>query len=206
MRKKPAKKRGRPKEKKNLLKNKDGTPSQRALDILDIARGMSMRKMAELSNARKTEFLKQYTGGNLKEVCDTMGIPKTTPYYWRKTDMAFRDDYEAIKNTYVEEDLENFLTSVGTGRVGTGKGYPVNMPNVTAAIFMAKAVNHDKYGEKVTKEERKNIKITTIEIHKNESTGKVTERQSIEERMVQTSESAPVALLESPADEYIIDE
>jgi hypothetical protein len=124
---------------------------------------------------RKTEFLELFHElQNVPAVTEKMGVDKNLPYIWMAKDSKFKEDYQAAKLPR-QEEIEDFLYELGTGQRHSGKDEGITVANVTAAIFLSKAMDPKRFGERVYKEENKTVKITTIEVKKDYVTGKSTE-------------------------------
>lgn len=121
-----------------------------------LRRAAGIRPVAEQVADKKAEFLDIST----KAICKQMGITPSAVAYWTLTDEAFRQEYERLKQERVN-NICSFLY-----RVGTNENIKVSMPNVTAAIFMAKNLAPKEFGERYYREEKKSIKITREEIIK----------------------------------------
>ena len=124
--------------------------------------------------------------------CTALGIPENTLYGWvcnpEKSTPEFKKQYALLRKSRLEkkkDKIENFLGDVADGSTATGKDQRINMPNVTAGIFMLKSLDKETYGEGIHKEvERQKIKI--IEVNKINGTVTTTEEHTIETRDIKS--------------------
>lgn len=117
-----------------------------------------------VTDKNKAKFLEIYPQKNplyaRTEACAEVGITKRCVQLWTCKDEKFRAAYERLTAERVDT-LASFLF-----RIGSDEGIKVQMPNVTAAIFMLKNLAPKEFGEKTYREEKKTYKITKIEVIK----------------------------------------
>jgi len=130
-----------------------------------------------VTDQKKAAFLQVYPQKNplraQAETCTEVGITRQCVHLWTCKDEQFRREYEKLTAERVD-GLASFLF-----RVATDETIKVQMPNVTAAIFMLKNLAPKEFGERTYREEKKSIKITREEIVKDYGKVSVTETKKI---------------------------
>jgi len=121
-----------------------------------------------VTDKKKAQFLEVYPRKNplraQGEACAEVGITKQCVHLWTCKDEQFKAEYERLTAERVDK-VADFLY-----RVGTDETVKVQMPNVTAAIFMLKNLAPKEFGEKTYREEKKIYKITKVEVIKDYGT------------------------------------
>ena len=152
---------------------------------------LTLRKKNELTAAESAKLqevvLERYLDFKTnKALCEELGIPENTLYGWicdpTKATPEFKEKCAALKvirRAMRLESYEDFMDGVASGVTPTGKDSPINMPNITAGIFMCKSLDKETYGEKQNIETKRS-EVTVIEINKINGTVKKTEEHILE--------------------------
>lgn len=119
------------------------------------------RASSEETSANKALFLEKYKEcGTLAATAAVVGISKWCAGSWVREDPDFAVEYFKLKQSRIEE-IEDFLTQAASGHIEK-----VQMPQVTAAIFMLKSLDPKRFGEKKIEEITKRVTITHVEVIK----------------------------------------
>jgi hypothetical protein len=115
---------------------------------------------------RQDKFLESFLSKSMAEAAKDAGVEyMTVARDWVLKDEEFRKVYyeiRAAKDIIKQENLEEYIYNLGIGSQKTGKEVGIGMPNVVAALAHLKAVDKDRWSEKLQTESKQTIEITNI--------------------------------------------
>lgn len=152
-----------------MSRGKQKRPLSRAvLDTLQRMHDSEKERRILAAKEKKRLFLDNFLDfTSIHKTCEAIGVEDNTIYRYCIEDPDFRvavDNLRKVRDIKREENEEEFLHLMGTGKIKVGKETGLGMPNVVAAKMGLVARNSKRWSERISvdRTDKRTIKVITV--------------------------------------------